>query len=173
MLFKDLAAQRYSVRTYEDKAVQKESIIQLLEAARMAPSAHNNQPWHFIVLTERSIKTSIATETYSKEWLQKAPVIIVVCGDHSKSWKRNDQKDHCDIDIAIAVDHITLAATEIGLGTCWVCKFDAKKCHALLDLPEDLEVIALLPIGYPADDKGPEKKRLNLEAYVSFEKYNG
>lgn len=82
----------------------------------------------------------------------QAPVIIVICGDHSRSWRRPDGKDHLDIDAGIAVDHMTLSAAELGLGTCWVCNFDSMLCHTILGLPSNIETIALLPLGYPADE---------------------
>jgi nitroreductase len=172
MLFMDIVKKRYAVRNYKDMPVEKEKIVQMLEAARNAPSAVNYQPWHFIVITDENIKSKIA-ETYPREWFKKAPVIIVACGEHSKSWKRKDGKDHCDIDVAIAVDHMTLAATDMGLGTCWVCAFDAQKCHEILQLPEDLEVIALLPLGYPTDEMKPTKKRKSIDEIISWERYNG
>ncbi|MFZ7120114.1 MAG: nitroreductase family protein, partial [Eubacteriaceae bacterium] len=170
MSFIELARKRYSVRTYKNKPVEKEKILQVLEAGRLAPSAVNYQPWHFIVITDERIKNKIA-QTYSREWFKNAPVVIIACGDHSRSWKRKELKDHCDIDVAIAIDHMTLAAVDIGLGTCWVCAFDAKKCHETLQLPENLEVIALLPMGYPSDDKIPEKKRMSINDIVSWEEY--
>lgn len=170
MSFLELAKKRYSVRSYLDKPVEKEKLLQVLEAARIAPSAVNKQPWHFIVVTDKIIKNKIA-ETYPRDWFKTVPAVIVVCGDHSKSWKRNDGKDHCDIDVAIAIDHMTLAATDLGLGTCRVCAFDAKQCHKALELPENLEVVALLPIGYPADTAPESKKRMELSEIVSWEKY--
>ncbi|MDF2523249.1 MAG: nfrA2 [Clostridiales bacterium] len=172
MSFIELANRRYSVREYKEIPVEKEKIIQVLEAGRVAPSAVNYQPLHFIVLTDENIKNKIF-ETYPREWFKKAPVIIAVCGDHSKSWKRKDGKDHCDIDVAIAVDHMILAATDIGLGTCWVCAFDAKRCQEVLELPDNLEVSALMPIGYAAENKVPEKKRKSLADIVSWERYEG
>ena len=170
MAFLDLAKRRYSIREYKNKPVEKEKILQVLEAGRIAPSAVNFQPWHFIVLTEESVKSEVA-ETYPRDWFKEVPAIIVICGDHSKSWKRKDGKDHCDIDAAIAIDHMTLAAVDIGLGTCWVCAFDAKKCHEVLNLPEHLEVMALMPIGYPEDHETPEKKRKPMDEVVSWGKY--
>lgn len=162
---------RCSVRKYKEQAVEKEKLAQVLEAARIAPSAVNYQPWHFIVITKPAMIRKIA-ETYPAQWLSRAPAIIVACGDHGRSWKRRDGKDHCDIDLAIAIDHITLACVEMGLGSCWVCAFDAARCHELLGLPEQLEVIALLPIGYP-DPAAPEavKTRKNLNEIVSWEQY--
>ncbi|HHX17783.1 MAG TPA: nitroreductase [Clostridium sp.] len=170
MSFIELAKKRYSVRSYLDKPVEKEKILQVLEAGRIAPSAVNKQPWNFIVITNEATKSKIAN-TYPRDWFKTAPAIIVVCGDHSKSWKRSDGKDHCDVDAAIAIDHMTLAAADIGLGTCWVCAFDAAKCHEVLNLPENLEVIALLPIGYPADTAPENKKRLDISEIVTWEEY--
>lgn len=170
MSFLKLAQKRYSVRAYQDLPVEKEKIYQVLEAGRIAPSAVNYQPIHFIVITDQNVKSKVA-EAYTRDWFKKVPAIIIVCGDHAKSWKRKDGKDHCDIDVAIAVDHMTLAAADIGLGTCWVCAFDAKKCHEVLGLPDNLEVIAMMPIGYAADNTGQEKPRKSIEDLVSWERY--
>ncbi|NLM22126.1 MAG: nitroreductase [Peptococcaceae bacterium] len=171
MAFNELAKKRYSVRKYKDMAIEKEKILQILEAARIAPSAVNYQPWHFIVLTEKKMIEQIA-EVYPGKWLAQAPVIIVACGDHSQSWKRKDGKDHCDIDLAIAIDHITLAAADLGIGTCWVCAFEAAKCHKILGLPEHLEPIALLSMGYPLEETPPKKSRKNIDEIVSWEGYS-
>ncbi len=170
MSFLELAKKRYSVRNYKETPVEKEKILAVIEAARLAPSAVNYQPWHFIVVTDEKVKEKIA-ESYPRDWFKKAPAIIVACGKHAESWKRMDGKDHCDIDVAIAVEHMTLAAADMGLGTCWICAFNAKKCHEALGLPEDVEVIALLPLGYPADDRIPVKKRKNIDEIMSWEKY--
>jgi nitroreductase len=94
-------------------------------------------------------------------------MIIVVVGLHEVAWKRNqDAKDHTDIDAAIAIDHITLQAADLGLGTCWVCNFDAEKCHEILKLKPTEEPIALVPLGYPESDDIPVKKRKGLEELV-------
>jgi nitroreductase len=166
----EIAKKRYSVRSYMDKEVEKEKLLQVLEAGRIAPSAVNFQPVHLIVITDKEEKEKV-TEAYPRGWLKAAPVIIAVCGDHSQSWKRKDGKDHCDIDAAIAIDHMTLAATDLGLGTCWICAFDSKLCHEILELPEHMEVIALLPIGYPQGERITESKRKDLEELVSWERY--
>lgn len=171
MSFIDIAKKRYSVREYKDVPVERESIYQVLEAARVAPSAVNYQPWRLLVITDEGVKSKVA-ETYPREWFKKAPVIIAVCGDHSSSWKRKDGKDHCDIDAAIAMDHMTLAAADIGLGTCWVCAFDAERCHEALGLPGNMEVIALMPMGYPAtDNRVRELNRKSIDDLVSWERY--
>lgn len=171
MSFFELASKRYSVRNYSKQPVEEEKLLQILEVARVAPSAVNYQPWHFIVVTDEVLKSKIA-EAYPRDWFKEAPVVIVACGDHEKSWKRKDGKDHCDVDVAIAVDHLILAATSLGLGTCWVCAFDAPQVHAVLELPEHLEVVALIPLGYPGEAPIPQKKRKELEELVSWNGYS-
>ncbi len=172
MSINEIIKKRYSVRSYQDKMVEEELILKVLEAGILAPSAVNFQPVHFIVITKEEEKKKLY-EVYTREWIKEAPVIIVACGDHRTSWKRRDGKDHCDIDVAIAVDHMTLAATDLGLGSCWVCAFDAKRCHELLNLPEYLETVALLPLGYPKTDRTEAAKRKNMDELVSWNKYQG
>jgi nitroreductase len=170
MSFLSIAEARYSVRSYLDQEVEKEKLLQVLEAGRLAPSAVNFQPVHFIVITDKEEKEKLS-ESYPRGWFKDAPVIIVACGNHNESWKRKDGKDHCDVDVAIAVDHLTLAATDLGLGTCWVCAFDAKLCHEILGLPEQLEPIVLIPLGYPKGERMTEAKRKSIEEIVSWERY--
>lgn len=173
MSFISIAKKRYSCRSYSSQPVPNETIEQVLEAARIAPSAVNAQPLRLIVLTDVSLREEVSN-CYSRPWLKTAPVIIVACGDHSVSWRRADGKDHCDIDVAIAVDHITLAAADLGLGTCWICKFDAMKCSEILKLPAHVSPIALIPLGYPADsNENTERhtKRKPLSDLVRWNKF--
>ena len=164
--FLELVKARYSSRSYSDRAVEPEKIEYLLECARLAPSAVNFQPWHFIVVESEEKRTRLP-ECYKREWLREAPLYIVVCGDKSQSWKRRaDGHDHADIDAAIATEHICLAAAEQGLGSCWVCNFDPELCSEILGLDGDLYPVAIVPIGYPADEP-TEKKRKPLDAIVS------
>ncbi|WP_321282031.1 nitroreductase family protein [Marinifilum fragile] len=162
---------RYSVRSYQQKEVEKEKLIKILEAGQLAPSAVNNQPWHFIVVREPNNHAKFS-EIYHRDWFKEAPVYIIVCGDHNTAWKRKeDDKDHTDIDAAIAIDHMTLQATELGLGTCWICNFYVEKCREFFQLPEHIEPIAILSLGYPSDDKIPTKKRKSLNKIVHWEKF--
>ncbi len=150
MNFLKLAAKRSSVRHYQQRPIDAEKLNRVLEAGRIAPSACNKQPWRYIIVeTEQGLsKLNECGKIFD------APTAIIVCGDHNLSWKRpQDGKDHCDIDVSISIDHMTLAAAEEGLGTCWVCWFDPALCKELFNIPEHLEPIALLPIGYPAKEK--------------------
>ncbi len=172
MKFLDLAKQRYSSRNYKSTPIEEDKIKQILEAGRIAPSAVNNQPWFFIVIKDSNLEN--IKNSYHREWFNTAPLVLAICGDHSQSWKRSDGKDHCDIDVSIAIDHMTLAATELGLATCWVCNFDIEKCNKYLKLPENIELIALLSVGYPNDKVNINRhssKRKSLEEIVRWETF--
>jgi nitroreductase len=171
MTFLELAKKRYSVRSYLDKPVEKDKLDYILECGRIAPSAANFQPWKIFVIRETNLKEKIAA-TYNRDWLIQAPVILVFCGDHSIAWKRGDGKDHTDIDVSIIIDHITLAAAEQNLGTCWICNFDAKKCAEIMQLPGFMEPIAYLSLGYPNDipiDSAKHLKRKPLDEIVAYD----
>ncbi len=171
MHFNQLLRERYSVREYKPQKVSKALLMEVLEAGRMAPSAANKQPWKFILVSEEE-NLSKLKEVYKRDWFQKIPQAIVICGDHSESWKRSfDGKDHCDIDVAIAVDHMTIRASELGLGTCWVCHFDPEMVKSQMQLPEGVEPIVVLPIGYPLENKPPYKKRKPMETIFFEEQY--
>ena len=172
MHFNQLLRERYSIREYKSLKVSKALVIEVLEAGRMAPSAANKQPWHFILVSDEENLKKIKA-AYNRDWIKNVPQIIVVCGDHNESWKRAvDQKDHCDVDAAIAIDHMTLRATELGLGTCWVCHFEPSVVKEVLKLPDYIEPIALLPIGYPIENNTPAKKRKAFSE-VAFEEVFG
>lgn len=171
MDFLELAKSRYSCRNYKSVPVENEKLLKVLEAARVAPSAVNFQPWHFYVIQNSENKEKIA-QAYHREWMKNAPVIIVACGNKPISWKRSDGKDYLDIDMSIAIDHITLAATSLGLATCWICNFSAGKAKNILSLPEFVEPIAIIPLGYPADEvdiNRHQTKRKPLSEIVTWE----
>jgi len=170
MSIENLILKRFSVRKFKAKKVEKEKLIKVLEAGRMAPSAVNYQPWHFIVVEEKE-KLHELHSVYNRNWIQEAPLIIVVCVDHEKSWKRSsDGKSSSDIDAAIAIDHMTLMACELELGTCWVCNFDAPECARLLRLPASVEPIALIPLGYPGVPS-PKKQRKTLSEIAHLNEF--
>ena len=170
MDFIDLARNRYSCRKYDSRKPEPEKLNLVLEAGRIAPSAVNFQPWHFFVISDKQWLKRIH-EVYHREWFRTAPCVIILAGDHSQSWKRSDGKDHCDIDVAIACDHMTLQAAELGLATCWICNFDKKKTIKTLDMPGNLEPVVLIPLGYPLDevDAGRHsEKRKALDEIVTY-----
>jgi nitroreductase len=169
--FLELAKNRYSCRKYDSRVVEHEKLELVLEAGRIAPSAVNFQPWHFYVIRGAG-DLEKAHQVYHREWFRTAPCAIIICGDHNASWKRKaDGKDHSDIDVAIAVDHMTLQAVELGLATCWICNFDADATRALLTLPDHLEPLVILPLGYPLDEVNPDRhveKRKPLSEIVTY-----
>lgn len=169
--FLRIARERYSCRNYIQRPVPEDLLYVILEAARLAPSACNRQPWLFIVVNTPGLAAEIRA-AYPRDWMNNAGTFIVACGDHSRSWHREDGKDHCDIDLAIAVEHICLAASDLGLGTCWICNFDAERLANVLGLPEHIEPEAIIPVGYP--DTGsfaPAKNRKTIEDIVIWGKY--
>ncbi|MDE7125084.1 MAG: nitroreductase family protein [Muribaculaceae bacterium] len=167
--FVDLLSERYACRVYDsEKSVSREQILAVIEAARLAPSAKNKQPWSFIVL-ESPEDRAVVTSCYGRDWISKAPVCIVACAHHDSSWRRADGKDHADIDLAIAGEHICLAATSLGLASCWVCNFNAMSIAEALALPEGVEPVAIFPLGYQAEGiHVPEKSRRLLEDIVRW-----
>ena len=166
MNFKKLSEIRYSVRSYSGEPVTEEQLQYILECARLAPSAVNLQPWKFYVMTSQQ-ERELLQQCYKRDWLSQAPLYILLTVQHDVEWVRSDGKRHGDIDIAIAAEHICLAAAEQGLGSCWVCNFDAKLCKELLALPESEEPVVLIPIGKPAAGMEiPEKKRKELADIV-------
>lgn len=175
MTFLEICHKRFSVRSYQNRLINDEDLTYLLEAARYAPSAVNFQPWLFLIIKEEENRKKLQ-DCYHRDWFKTAPLYIVVCADHEQSWKRkSDEKDFSDIDVAIAVQHICLAATERGLGTCWVCNFEPQKLNQVLELPAHIEPVAILPVGYPDENiytQIPIKLRKPLKEIVHWEKYN-
>jgi nitroreductase len=170
--FFDLLHTRYSVRSYQDKEIEDALLEKVLEAGRLAPSAVNNQPWSFIVIRENDSRKRLES-VYNREWFLSAPVIIAVCYDRSLSWKRSDGKDFGEIDASIAMTHMILAATELGLGTCWIGAFNAREAKKVLMLPESVEAVAFTPLGFPISAKPPVKSRKNPDEIVHWEFYGG
>jgi len=168
--FLELANLRSSVRSYSSTPIEPEKLNYILEAARLSPSAVNKQPWKIYMITPESSPEyrDRVQQCYNREWFKTAPYYLIVCIEHDQSWHRgNDGKDHGDIDISILTEHICLAAAEQGLGTCWVCNFDAKLCHELFGMGFNEEPAVLIPLGYPSDNfVCAEKKRKAIDEIV-------
>ena len=159
-----LIKRRYSCRNYKPKSVENEKLDYIMECVRFAPSAVNKQPWRFRIISSEEDRKKIC-QCYNREWFATAPIVIVASILHDEEWVRADGKHHGDIDIAIAVEHLCLAATEQGLATCWVCNFDAALCKQLFGLPANEEPAVVIPLGY-ADDNPKEKKRKPIEDII-------
>lgn len=141
---------RRSVRSYSSRPILPESLTRLQAALRSAPSACNLQPWHFIFVTEPELRQSVAIACMNQIWMATAPLTVVGCGLPKDAYKHmGGHHSSIDIDVAIALDHLTLAAVAEGLGTCWIGAFDEEQVKELLSIPVDTRVIALLPVGYP------------------------
>jgi nitroreductase len=152
MEFEGVIRSRKSIRDYINRKVEDEKINFVLECARLAPSWTNKQCWQFIVVKDKKIIKDLSKTSIINRWLKNVPVIIVACGDPKKSGFRNDI-DYYIVDVSIALEHLVLAATDKGLGTCWIGGFNEKKVKEILEIPEYIRVIALTPLGYAAERK--------------------
>lgn len=162
MSFLELATRRISVRGYTNDPVRPEDLAAVLEAGRMAPSAANRQPWHFLVLRDPAARAALQP-AYEREWFVRAPIIIVVCVEPARAWVRSDGVNYAWVDAAIAMDHMTLCAADLGLGTCWIGAFQAPKLREILRLPDGVEPVAMTPLGTPADGGRPKTRKTLAE----------
>jgi len=167
MDFGELIRRRYSVRAYKPDAVPQEALDAVLEAAILAPTAANRQPFRILVIHTAGRQEELK-RIYKNAWFTQAPLVIGLIGVPSEGWTRRDGKNYTDVDVAIAMDHLILAATEQGLGTCWIGAFDLPAAREVLGLPEDAEPIVFTPLGYPADAPRPKKRRAK-EELVKYE----
>jgi nitroreductase len=167
MSFLELATKRYSVRAYKSTSVEDEKLNQVLEAARLAPTAANRQPFRLIVITTKGKEAELG-RIYGRPFFVQPPLVICICSVPSESWVRMDGRKYCDVDAAIVMDHITLAATDLGLGTCWIGAFDPKAVHEVLRIPDNVEPIAFTPLGY-SDELPRDKKRKDISEIVRYE----
>ena len=169
--FNELVNARYSCRDYSEKAVSRELVMSILETARQSPSACNKQPWKFLVIEELQLK-EILHRSYDREWFKSAPLYIVALGNNKEAWIRpSDSKSYMDVDVAIAVENICLSATSFGLGSCWVCNFNKEILVEGLDITEDWEPIAIIPIGCPNDSNQNKKLRKPIDEIVKWGKF--
>lgn len=162
MKFLELAQKRRSLRSYRPDPVEKEKLEYVLECARLAPSWKNLQCWRFIVIEDpekkETITTAFAETNPGRKALNQAPLIIVLCAVPSESevW---EGKDYMMLDAGLAMEHLILAAAEQGLGTCWQGLFSEEKVKEILQVPEDVRVLAMTPLGYPAEERNPRPRK--------------
>ena len=169
MTYAELVSKRYSARAYRSDPVPDDVLERVLEAARMAPTAANRQPFRLIVVHTAGREEQLR-RIYSRDWFVQAPIVICACGVLGQSWVRSDGKTYNDVDVAIVMDHLIMAATEAGLGTCWIGAFDVAAAREVLGLPDGVEPIAFTPLGYPADQPNPKRRKL-LSDLVSYERW--
>ncbi|DAC72119.1 MAG TPA: nitroreductase [Thermoplasmata archaeon] len=178
MEFIDIIRARTSVREYSEKKVEDEKITYVFECARLAPSWVNKQCWRFIVIKNKETIEQIAKTSLINRWLKTAPVIIIACADPTESGT-NNSIEYYTVDVSIAMEHLILAATDVGLGTCWIGGFNEEQVKELLEIPKRIRVVALTPLGYAVDKKGlasrittkllKAKKRKTLDEIVHYE----
>ena len=172
MDFLNLAKKRYSFRSFLKKKVEKEKIEKILEAGRVAPTAVNFQPQRILVLDDEE-KLSRLNECTKYGW--GAPIVMVICYDKTISWKRQyDNKDEGIVDASIVATHMMLEIQDLGLGTTWIGSFDPEKVREIYKIPENLEIISLMPVGYPAEDAKPSsshEKRNSMEEMVCWNEF--
>ncbi len=160
---------RRSIREYQEKEIEEEKLQRILEAGRLAPSAKNIQEWRFVVVRDKQTREKLAQAARNQSFVVQAPVCIVGCATITDYRMTSGQKAY-PIDVAIAIDHMTLVAIEEGLGTCWVGAFFEDQVKEILDIPEDVRVVTLLSVGYPSFQP-PPKSRLPKEKIICREKW--
>lgn len=161
---------RKSVRHFLDKPIEDNKLQLVLGAGRLAPSASNRQEWRFVIVRDPETRQRLVDAARGQQFVGEAPVIIVACA------ATDDHIMPCglpcfSIDVAIALDHITLAAVDQGLGTCWIGAFNQDQVKQILGIPDEMCVVELMPIGYPADPTPIEKRRLPLTTIIHYERW--
>lgn len=172
MEFRELIRARFSARRFLDRPVAPELLERILEAARLAPSARNVQEWRFVVVRDPAARRALCEAAFDQTQVGEAPVVIAACAEHDGRVMTCGQLAY-PIDVAIAVDHLTLAAADEGLATCWVCRFDEARAKAALGIPpgDAVRLITLVPLGYAAERPPAEKPRLALDEIVRHERW--
>jgi len=170
----DVIRERGSIRKYKDKPIPMSDLLKILEAARLAQSAANRQPWQFIVVTDKATKERLMEEAHRAD---RPPVghvgsagAVIVCLGSPKECRPVGPFEGFTIDLAIAIENMALASWDLGIGSCWIGAFDENKVKSIMGVPEDLRVVSLFTLGYP--DEAPRPKvRKSMEEIVHYEKY--
>lgn len=166
----DAIKERYSVRGYQDRAVERETLRSVLEAARLAPSASNRQEWRFIVVQDKDTRQRLMKAAKNQTFVGQAPVVIACCAKTDQHAMTCGQLCY-PIDVAIAIEHMVLKAVEEGLGSCWVGAFYEEEVKEILGIPKEIRVVELLTLGYPEGAHLSRKNRLDFEEIVMNEKW--
>jgi nitroreductase len=169
MEFSMLIRERHSIRAYRPDPVEEEKLQEILEAARLAPTAGNQQPFQLIVVKTRGREEELR-RIYRRDWFVEAPIVICACGIPEECGASREAMMRCYIDVAIVTDHLILAATNAGLGTCWIGAFDPAAAREVLGLPDGVEPVAFTTLGYAADGRRP-KNRKDLSDLVRYDRW--
>ena len=161
---------RSSVRSFLDKPIENDVLISVMEAGRLAPSAKNRQEWRFIVVKDSQLRKKIGEAANGQTFVGEAPVVLVACGV-TDGYVMSCGQPSYPIDIAISLDHISLAAVELGLGTCWIGAFNEDMVKEILGIPKEIRVVELMPIGYPVFKSVKEKNRLPMDKIVKYDSW--
>lgn len=165
-------SKRFSVRNYLDKPVEEEKLEKVLEAGRLAPSGSNRQPWVFIVVRDQARRKALAAAAMGQAFVAQAPVVIAACGTDPDRMMSCEVHDYA-VNVSIAVDHMMLQAVEEGLGSCWIGAFNQNEARNVLGVPQDVKIVALFPLGYPAHAAPDFKPRKGLGEIVMHEQWTG
>ena len=167
----DLIKARVSVRKYKEDQVPENVFLQVMQAARHAPSGKNLQPWKFIIVKDKEKRIKLAEASRRQSFMAKAPITIVACGypDNCYQYQGHYMKSW-PIGVTCAIDYLMLMAQDLGLGTCWIGAFEEKTVKSILNVPENVRVLALTPLGYPDAEARP-RGRKPLDEIISYENY--
>ena len=163
---------RYSVRSYTSVKISENDLNEILESARLAPSACNIQPWKFVVVKDPKIKEEFSVACKNQQFVAQASVVIAGCLKEAEAYKMSSSYDSGALDLGIAMTNMTLQAVNLGLGSCWIGAFYEDQVQKVLKIPEDIRVVALLTIGYPEEKSIPKKVRKDLSEIVCFDEYS-
>jgi len=169
----EIITNRRSIRSYKSDKIEDEKLDYILQAFRKAPSAKNLQPWKLVIVKNKNKREDLAIACNNQSFISEAPIIIVACAKEEEAYGvMGGYLNSYPIDIAIAMEHLILAATEQGLGTCWIGAFKENLVKGILGVPENIRVVALTPVGYPSSTADPSKRgRKSLSEVVCYEKY--
>jgi nitroreductase len=158
---------RRSIRAYQDRQIEEEKLLAVLEAGRLAPSARNLQDWKFIIVRDKEKRQSLSVAATGQSFVAQAPVVIAACGTETEYIMTCGQHTY-PIDVAIAIDHMSLEALEQGLGTCWIGAFHEDQVKEILGVPNKIRVVVMLALGYPAESPSA-RPRKRVEEIISYD----
>jgi nitroreductase len=167
--FSELISRRRSIRSYRPDPVEDEKLQAVLSAACQAPTAANRQPFGLVVVHTMPYQEELR-RLYDRDWFLQAPLLVCACGIPGQAWVHRSGKCYLDVDVAIVMDHLILAATNLGLGTCWIAAFDPQAARQIFSLPSQVEPIVLTPLGYPTSEP-PPKERKRLSDLVHYDRW--